>query len=312
MRHRLLHVLAVLAALLLLAAAPAAAATAANDEGGVLVRVGGDTTVSAEDDADVVVVVGGDLDLTGQADTVVVVDGTARLDEATIDELVVVSGTAILGPGTTVSGDVQLVDSTIQQDPTATVEGDINNDANFPWAEGVWLMSLILVAGWAVLVILAGLALAAVAPGLARGVGRTITTDLGKSALAGLVLWLAVPIVALLAFGTVIGIPVAVTVLLMVLPAMAFAGLVVGAVRLGELLVSRGEGVGHPYLAATVGTTLLVVVGLVPFFGTIVLAVVSFLGSGALALHALRAVRSDGPGVDLDLGEPVPIPGATA
>lgn len=293
MRRLLLILFVVAAALLLVGATPAAAATVDNDDGGVMVRLGGDATVTADDDVALVVVVGGDLDLTGPAETVVVVDGTARLDGATVDELVVVSGTAILGPDTTVSGDVNLVDSTIEQDPSAVVEGDIDTDPSFALTSGLWVVSFIIAIGWAILLVLAGLALAAVAPRLARGAGRTATGELGRSALAALVLWLVVPIVSVLVFATVIGIPVAVTVLLMVLPAMAFVGLVVGSVRLGELLVSGGQGQGHPYLAATVGTALMAVVGFIPFLGPLALTVVAFFGSGALALHAVRAARAE-------------------
>ena len=274
-----------------LLAGPAAAQSSSDDEG-VLVRVNGDVVIEAGAVHGVVVVVDGNLDFDGTATIVVVVNGDAVLTGATVEELVVVSGTATLGPGTVVTGDVQLVDTSLSQDATATVEGTINRDAGDGFTSGFWVLGLVFMIGWAILVLLGGLVMAGVAPDLARGAGRTITADLGPSIVAGLILWIVTPIVGVLLFATIVGIPTAATIWLLVLPLLGFVGFLVAGIRIGEYITARGGGIGHPYLASFVGLLVLIIVGAIPIVGPIVVTIAGFIGSGALALHAYRAIRS--------------------
>lgn len=273
-----------------LLAGPAAAQGNADDEG-VLLRVNGDVVVQAGETHGVVVVVDGNLDFDGTATTIVVVNGTANLNGATLTTLVVVSGRANLGPGTTVTGDVRLVDSPLTQDSTAIVEGSISKGADSDFFNGFWIVGLLFMIGWAVLVVLGGLLLAAIAPDLARRAGRTITSDLGPTILAALLVWIVIPIVGVLLFATIVGIPTALALWLVALPALGFVGFLVAGIRIGEYITARNGGVGHPYLASFVGLVALIIVGAVPVIGPLVVAIAGFLGSGALALHAFRAIR---------------------
>jgi hypothetical protein len=271
-------------------AGPSAAQSGGNDES-VLVRVNGDVTVPTGEMHGVVVVVDGDLRFAGTATTVVVVNGTAELTGATVTDLVVVSGTANLAEGTVVSGDVHLIDTTLTQDPSSTVEGTITRGAGGEFTSGFWILGLLFMIGWVILALLAGLLLAGVAPELARRAGRTVTSDILPTIIAGLILWIVVPIVGALLFATIVGIPTAVTIWLLALPLLGFVGFLVAGIRIGEYITARGGGVGHPYLASFVGLLALVIVGAVPFVGPLIVAVAGFAGSGALALHAYRAIR---------------------
>ncbi|MGI9611507.1 MAG: hypothetical protein ACR2QO_01270 [Acidimicrobiales bacterium] len=291
MRRLIPTVLLTLTALLALAT-PAAAQTTAADDDSVLVRVRGDVTIPDGETHGTVVVVDGDLDLAGTATTIVVIDGTATLDDATVETLVVISGTATLGPDTTITGDVQLVNANLNRDATAIVEGDIRDDAD-QFLAGFWIIGLLFMLGWAVLAILAALTLAAIAPGLARTAGRTITAEPAKTIGAGLITWVAIPTASILAFATIVGIPTALAIWVVVLPAMGFVGLLVAGVRIGEYVTSKGGGHGHPYLAAATGTGILIIVGAVPIIGPLLVTLAAFLGAGALALHAWRATRTD-------------------
>ncbi len=271
-------------------AAPAAAQTAGDGES-VLVRVSGDLVVPAGEDNGLVVVVEGDLDFQGTATTVVVVNGNADFTDATLETLIVISGSANLGADTVVTGDVQLVDSDLTQDPTATVEGSVNRGVGSEIASGFWVVGFLFMIGWAILVVLAGLLMAAVAPDLARRAGRTITEDLLPSILAGLVLWIPIPIAAALVFATIVGIPTALAIWLFALPVLGFVGFIVAGIRLGEYAIARDGGTGHPYLASLLGVGALVIAGAIPIIGPIVVTIASFLGSGALALEAFRSAR---------------------
>lgn len=243
MRHSIIHPALIALALLLAVATPAAAQTDTVSDG-LLVRVSGDATVHADDEL-ATVVVDGNLDMAGTATTIVVVNGTATLTEATADTLVVINGTAELGTGSTVTGDVQLLNSDLHQAPDATVGGEIRNDAEQFFA-GFRLVGLLFMAGWAVLTVLAALVLAAVAPSLARTSGQSITAEPAKAIGAALVLWVAAPILGI-----------------------------------------------APYLAATIGTVLLIMVGVMPIVGPPVVMLAAFLGSGGLLLQAWRASRAN-------------------
>lgn len=280
----------VVAVLVLVLATPVAAQGSSDDES-VLVRVNGDVTVPAGESHGVVVVIDGNLVVEGSATTVVVVSGRADLEAATVETLVVVDGVAELGPGTRVTGDVHLIESDIVRDPDAIVDGSIESGTG-DFSRGFWIVGVMFMIGWAIMTVIAALALAAVAPGFARGAGRTITSGLGRTILAGLVLWVVVPVIGVLLFATLLGIPAALVIWFAVLPAVGFIGLLVAGVRLGEYVTGGTEGIGHPYSAAFVGAVILLVVGAIPVVGPIVVAVAGFLGSGAIALHAFRAARS--------------------
>ena len=280
--------LAVFTALFLLLGSSPAAAQSVTDDESVLVRVNGDVTVPGDETHGLVLVIDGDLDIAGTATTVVVVSGRANLTGATVETLVVVDGVADLGAATRVTGDIHLVESDLVRDPGATVEGSIESGTG-EFTRGFWIIGFLFMIGWAVMILLASLLLAAVAPDFARRSGRTITAGLGPTVLAGLALWIAVPLLGIVLFATLIGLPAALMIWFALLPALGLVGFLVAGVRVGEYITGGTEGVGHPYLAAFVGVLILLVVGAIPVVGPLVVMVAGFLGSGALALRAFRS-----------------------
>lgn len=272
--------------------ASAMAQSDADPDEGLLVRVGGDASLSPAEQAGLAVVVQGDLVVEGIVRTVVVVNGEVTLTGATVDTLVVVNGDAIVGDGTVITGDVWLAGSTLELSDLAQVDGEIRRDFEGAFVAGLWIFGLILAVGVAIAAVLLALAVAAIAPNLARSAGTVIRTDFGRVVVAGLVLWIALPIAAGLVAVTIIGLPAAFAVWFGVLPLVAVIGWVVAAIWLGELLVAREGGVGHPYLAAFLGALILIVAGLVPFVGWLVGWLAGLLGSSALALMAWRSFRT--------------------
>jgi hypothetical protein len=297
------RILIVILAVAGLLAIPSAALAQSDEAEGVLVRVNGNATVSADEVISTVVVVKGDLALEGVAKTVVVVDGTVDVIGATIDTLVVVRGSAVLADGATVTGDVWLTDSTLTRSDDSTVEGSIRRGLRGTWIAGLWIVGLVLGLGLALLTVLGALTIAAIAPNVARRAGAAIRGDLGHVALAGLFFWIVLPLLAGLLIITLVGIPAAFAVWFAVMPIFAFLGYIVVGIWLGELMVARQGGEGHPYLAAFVGTTVLVLVGIVPGLGWIAGMLASLLGGSALALLAWRAFRSNGDASAVDLAE---------
>jgi len=286
-----------------LLAIPAAALAQSDQPEGVLVRVEGDAVVAADEGIGAVVVVKGDLTLQGAARTVVVVDGTAEVIGGTIDTLVVVRGSAVLIDGAVVTGDVWLTDSTFTASKDSTVEGSIRRGFRGTWVAGLWIVGLVLGLGLALLTVLGALTFAAIAPQVARRAGTSISGDLGRVVLAGLLFWIVLPVAAGLLVITLVGIPAAFAVWFAVMPVFAFLGYIVVGIWLGEQMVARDGGEGHPYLAAFAGTAVLVLAGIIPGLGWIIGMLASLLGGSALALVAWRSFRSDGSPTGAELAE---------
>lgn len=284
-----------LVVILLLACAPALAI--AQDRGaphGVLVRIQGDITLGAEAREAAVVVVQGDASVAGTAGLVVVVQGTATLSGARVQDLVVVQGHARLDSGTVVTGDVQLVEATLTRGAGAVVEGAIHDDVGYRLGRGMLVFGLLFALGAALALLASGLVAAAVAPHGVRAVGAILTDELAATLVAVVLVWIALPIVAALLFPTIVGIPTALAVFFVVLPALGFLGYLIAGIRLGDYVLGRMRGhdeAWHPYLAAVTGLGLLMVLGWVPMLGSVVTPVAAFLGSGALAVHAWKTTR---------------------
>ncbi len=289
----LLAVVGALAFMLLAAALPASAATtgSADSQQGVLVRVAGDVQVPASETIDVVVVVQGDLTMEGTATVVVVVNGTATLRGASVETLVVVDGAAVLSEGTIVSGDVVVPSSTITDDGSTRIDGSVVDDLS-GFTTVFRILDVVLTIGGAIVTVLAALLFAAIAPRTIRSATSAVRTQPGQVALSGLLFWIALPLLAVALLISVIGAPTAFAIWVGLMPAVAFAGYLVSAIWLGELLVDRRRERAHPYAAALLGAVILVLVGLVPILGALVGLVAALVGGSALVLLAWRAFRS--------------------
>jgi len=145
----------------------------------------------------------------------------------------------------------------------------------------------------------AGLLFAAVGGRQLAGVANSLTAETGKTVLAGILLWLALPVLAVVFFITLVGIPLALGLLLVVAPALWFLGYISVGTRLGgvvfRLVRPDAESV-HPYAAVASGMLVLQLVVLVPLIGALTMVLAGLWGGGALAFAALRAARGQGAG----------------
>ena len=261
-------------------------------------RVNGDVAVGPNEHVAAIVVVDGDLEMAGTAEVVVVIDGTATLSGAHVHDLVAISGTANLEAGTIICDDIRLIDSELNRDAEATVRGSIRRDASFGFKFGLALgmVSVIAYASVAIAVLVAGLGAAAVASRQLRGAADALRHEVGPMLLATLVLWVAVPVAAVIAFVSVVGIATGIGIALFVAPALWFTGYLVTGVAIGDgiLGATSGEQGGRPYAAVTLGLAILLVLGLVPVLGAIVMSIARIVGAGAIALVTWRSLRGSG------------------
>ena len=291
---RLILVVATIAILMGLAAPAVLAASPTNTGGEVLMAFNGDITVPAGEQADAVIVTNGTATIAGEVKNVVVISGSAVLNGATLQNVFVTNGTVTLGAGTTVSGDVRTIDATVTQDPTAVVSGSIRAADADLIAFGAAIVPLIVLffLGFALVTIVAALALAALAARQVRSAEELISHEPVETFIFGLAGLVVVPLAAILMMATIIGLPLGLAILLMVWPAAAFAGYLIAGIWIGEWLLYRGDTPRpeRPYLASVLGLIVLQVTGIVP----LVVPIASLFGFGAVLLLAWRTFRQHG------------------
>lgn len=261
---------------------------------GFLFRVGGEVTVAAGESVGTVIVINGSLAAEGSVGTAILIESDGRFSGGTAETVVVINGTVDLTEGSRVQNDVVLVSSTLVSDDSSTVEGEVVENFDRGLLIALWVIGLFLAVGMGILAIVAALVFAAIAPDTARQATRAISKEIGPTLLAGLILFFGAPLVIIAFFVTIVGIPTALAIGFAVYGVVAFLGYLVAGIWLGDLIISRGAGVGHPYLAAFIGMLLLAIASIIPGLGGLIGMVAAFLGGGALALLAWRSFRGSG------------------
>ena len=310
--RRLFGIAAAMVIALLLLAPVVLAANPLPHTGRVLLSAGGDITLPAGEHADAVIVINGTATIMGEANTVVAIDGAANLVGARTESIVAVRSPIEIGAGTVVQGDVMTLDSLVHQTGNAEVTGEVKDLAGYLLGVGVVLAPalVLLMIGFGLAGIVAGLLLAGLAARQVREAEALISHEPGRTLVAGIVGLFAVPIVAVVLIITVVGAPLGVGILLMAWPLVAFIGYLVAGIWIGDWVLhqrARDRDGERPYLAAAIGVLILEVLAIVPVLA-IVVAIASLFGFGAVLLLALRTLRprsSSQPTVPGQLPAPV-------
>jgi hypothetical protein len=286
---RVMAALAIALALALPLPRPVHAESFVHDDS-VVIQANADLTVPAGTHRDVVILFAADATILGEVNTVIVLDGTATLSGARVETLVVAGGAVDIGTGSTV-GEVRTIDSTYHVAPEATVGSQSSIE---PAMIAVGLAPLALAAwlGFALAYVLAGLVVAAIAGTQLRRAGAAMTRQPGAVTLGALGVLVGIPVLIALLAITIVGIPTALVMALVVLPLVWFVGSVAVAVRIGDwvLLTSRGRvEARHPLVAAFVGTLIVGVLSVIPILGFLI----GLAGAGAVLLVAWKAAFDD-------------------
>jgi hypothetical protein len=312
MEHRATRLRSLFSLLLVVAAllvpATAGAQSEQRDTRGAIIRIDGDAVVASGESEGVVIVIGGNATIAGHAASVFVIDGSVIIEGGTVGELGVIGGTVDARTGSVVTGNITLVDAEIKRAPDAVIRGNIQRDTSYRLGEGFRIFGLIFGIGYAIAVIIGGLVVAILAPHQTRQIGTVIADEPGRSMLAALASWIGLPIVAIVAMVTIIGIPLGIAILVFLMPALAFIGYLVFGIRLGDFLIEKIRGQresDRPYLAVLLGIGSLVLVGWIPVLGSITSFLATCIGSGAIVLAAWRTMRrTNNAANDVGLSEP--------
>lgn len=204
-----------------------------------------------------------------------------------------------------VGGDARLGAGTISVGPNAVVGGDLAYDGDLTRAEGSRVEGQVVqrddlgigvggpaISNWVGMVygllvnLLLGAVLLAVLPRFSREVARRATDVPLRSAGAGLLLFVAIPLLLVLLLVTIVGIPLSLSGAV-VYALLLWVATVYGMYAVGVWALSLADA-DNRWLALVVGVVAVSLVGLIPVVGSLVQFAVLLLGFGALAL-AIRA-----------------------
>jgi hypothetical protein len=274
------------------AAALPATALGADDAGDPIIVISGPAVVEAGETVEAVIVGKGDARIDGTVDgDVFVFDGDVTLTGAVEGDLVTIAGTAFLRPGANVTGDVVFSDEAPVIAPAASVGGSVDDEG---WDGPSGALGLIgAVALWLAMTI-SGLALGALLvlllPRAADALIVQAESGLAVAFAIGIAVVIGLPAIAAIAAVTLVGVPLAVAMMLALLPLAAVA-YVVTAWTLGRSLVKEPRSRVIAFLA---GFAILRAIALIPLLGLIAWLVAVTIGLG-LIFRAIAASREQRP-----------------
>ena len=265
-------------------------ASAATDH----VVITGGVVVPAGQTAGDVVVLDGTVTIAGHVmGDVVSVAGPVRLSGRVDGDLIAVSDRAFLGSTAHVGGDLRYGDESPVLARGASVDGKISNE---DWADSAngwgWVSALAWWVAVSVSTLIVGVLLVWLAPGALYAAERAVRERLGATVGWGVVIAIGLPVLAILALVTLVGIPFGVALLLAAIPvlvvAYATAAWIVGRRVLRSRSASR-------WAALFAGWGILRVLALIPIAGALVGLAATVVGLGALAVALWRARRTGAP-----------------
>jgi MFS family permease len=321
MQRNLVRALLLAMAVLLIGALPAAAQTQdegwllANEDDSVVIAIQRDVAVGALDTTDGIVVVEGQAVIEGTVETIFAVDAdvTVTGSSANVDQIFTIGGTLAIDNGATINDAYYTGTEVSVDETTVTVTGEVVDARDeLVGALGAFallmMVVLLFVAIGGVIAMLAG-TLLVIAFGTAqtRRAGATISNDVLKTIVVGLLMMVVPAIVIGLLFATIVGIPLALG-LAVVWGMVIFLGQVVVGTWIGERILPRGRTARRPYGAAFLGMLILILLswtGIVPLLAGI-------FGTGAVTLAGWRMLRGGGvppvpPGYGDPYGQPMPV-----
>jgi cytoskeletal protein CcmA (bactofilin family) len=268
----------------------AGSASAATDH----VAITGGAVVPAGEIAGDVIVLDGTVRIAGRATgDVVSVGGPVRVSGRIDGDLITVSDRAVLGSTARVGGDLRYGDEAPVLARGARVSGKISNE---DWADAASGWGWVSVLGWwlaiTVSTLIVGALLVLLAPRALYAAALAVRERLGATILWGIAIAIGVPLLAVLALVTLVGIPFGVALLLASIPVILVA-YATSTWLLGHRLLRNRT--ASPWAALLVGWAILRLLALIPVVGALIGLAATIVGLGALTVALWRARRPAAP-----------------
>jgi hypothetical protein len=273
------------AALALLVVFPGVAA--ADDRGDdTIVVITGGATVAEGETIDGVFVIDGPVRIDGTVDgDVLVVSGDTEISGEVTGDVTVLAEPAVINSGARIGGDLRYGDEEPEIASGAEIDGEVSDEdwsdlgpAGFIGWLGFWLA--LMLSSLAL-----GLLLLLIAPRAADAAYRQSREGAWQSAAVGLTIFILLPILAVLALATLVGLPLGIALLLALLPLGAIAYVTTLWV-VGRALVKPPRGRVLAFLA---GWAIFSAIALIPFLGILAWLAATVFGLGILGMALWRA-----------------------
>lgn len=244
---------------------------------------------------------GGEVRISGAIDGYLQAGGGRVIIDGTVGgDVEVGSGRVELGPNARINGRLRYASrDELQRDPGAEVKGGVERfspRAAWPVPSGIqeragrgvgWVWSIGLLTIAAILV--------AALPSVYTGVSATVRERWALSLLIGFIALVCIPVAALIAMFTIIGVPLALATIALYL-ALLLLGYVSAGISAGELALqrfqaSRASHTGWRVAAAVLGMLAISLLGRLPWVGGLIVFAAMLLGIGALLMQ-LAPTRS--------------------
>ncbi len=248
--------------------------------------ISGDVLVAKGEAVGDVVVVDGDVTVRGDVHgDLVAIAGDVTIRGTVTGNVDVIGGHLTLGRRAHVGGDVNWAQNRPVLAAGAVVQGKVKkvgtgsiSTPGFEVALGFWVITTISY-------LLAGLFLLLLAPRAGDAVVRAARAGRGRAIITGILLFIFLPIIAVILLVTVVGTPLGIGLLLALGPIYA-----IGYLSSGLLLGRRFVKSGGVILAFIVGMVILRILALIPLVGLLVTLLATIFGLGA-AFVAMRRTR---------------------
>jgi len=279
----------------------AGSASAATDH----VVITGGVVVPAGQIAGDVVVLDGTVTIAGHVTgDVVSVAGPVRVTGRVDGDLIAVSDRALLGSTARVGGDLHYGDESPVLARGASVGGKISNEDWTDSANGWgWVSALAWWLAVSVSTLIVGVLLVWLVPGALYAAERATRERLGPTVGWGVVIAVGVPVLAILALVTLVGIPFGVALLLAAIPVLVVAYATAAWIVGRRVLRDRST---SPWAALFAGWGIVRVLALIPVLGALVGLAATVVGLGALAVALWRARRTGAPAAAPEAPAPGP------
>ena len=264
----------------LLSAGPAFAADEPDDR----IVLSGPVLIDRDETAQDVVVLDGDVVVRGTVrGDIIVVDGDVTIRGNVRGDVVTISGTAMLGRRARIGGDLVYFDDKPVVSDGAKVSGETNkfDGGEIAGVGGAFALGFWLAVSLSLLVL--GLLLLLLAPRAGDAIARTRKARWGASIGVGLLAIIVLPILAVVACISILGLPFGIGLLLALFPLYAIA-YATAAFAIGRLILKNSR-----FPAFIVGLLILRLLALIPIVGGLFGLLAVIFGLGLLFVTLFRA-----------------------